>query len=286
MFWNKKKRKSKSTVKQVTPKTLDVKKPPKWQPTFGVDPASKINWEDKFVKTFQKFTSRHRAWDVWRDYILCHALAISNALDKRYYDQREDRYLKIINRYSKEEQLIFSELAAYTTMALEQNPEQDFLGKMFMKLELSNRSTGQFFTPYDVCSLMAEVTVADVPKKIKEQGYVSINDPCCGAGATLIAGAHAVRKQLEKCDPPLNFQNHVLIVGQDIDEIVGLMCYIQISLLGLAGFVKIGNSITNPISTDDSPEKYWYTPIYFSDVWSTRRAIAQLNKLFGKEDGK
>ena len=58
----------------------------------------------------------------------------------------------------------------------------------------------------------------------------------------------------------------------------------SISLLGLAGFIKIGNSITDPMSTDDSSEKYWYTPMYFSDVWSTRRMLRQINKLFGKGD--
>lgn len=42
---------------------------------------------------------------------------------------------------------------SYTTMALDQNQEQDFLGKMFMRLDLGNRSAGQFFTPYHVCEL-------------------------------------------------------------------------------------------------------------------------------------
>lgn len=212
MFWNKKKPKSKPQIKTTAPKTFKAKEPPpKWQPTFGetkkkdekppevtTKSEPKIDWEDKFLKSFQKLTYRRRAWDVWRDYILLHACSISNVLDKDNYDQREKRYLKIIHQYSKEEQAIFPELAAYTTMALD--------------------------------------------------------------------------------------QNHILVVAQDVDEIVGLMCYIQISLLGLAGFIKIGNSITDPMSTDDSSEKYWYTPMYFSDVWSTRRMLRQINKLFGKGD--
>ena len=298
MFWNKKKPKSKPQIKTTVPKTFKAKEPPpKWQPTFGetkkkdektpeviTKSEPKIDWEDKFLKSFQKLTYRHRAWDVWRDYILLHACSISNVLDKENYGQREKRYLKIIHQYSKEEQAIFPELAAYTTMTLDQNQEQDFLGKMFMRLDLGNRSAGQFFTPYHVCELMAEVVATDVLEKIEQYGYISINDPCCGAGATLIAGVHVIRKQLDHCDPPKNYQNHILVVAQDVDEIVGLMCYIQISLLGLAGFIKIGNSITDPISTDDSSENYWYTPMYFSDVWSTRRIFRQINKLFGKGD--
>lgn len=167
MFWNKKKPKSKPQIKTTVPKTFKAKEPPpKWQPTFGetkkkgekppevtTKSEPKIDWEDKFLKSFQKLTYRRRAWDVWRDYILLHACSISNVLDKDNYDQREKLYLKIIHQYSKEEQAIFPELAAYTTMALDRNQEQDFLGKMFMRLDLGNRSAGQFFTPYHVCEV-------------------------------------------------------------------------------------------------------------------------------------
>lgn len=161
MFWNKKKPKSKPQIKTTVPKTFKAKEPPpKWQPTFGETKKNgekppevttksepKIDWEDKFLKSFQKLTYRRRAWDVWRDYILLHACSISNVLDKDNYDQREKRYLKIIHQYSKEEQAIFPELAAYTTMALDQNQEQDFLGKMFMRLDLGIRSAGQLYGP-------------------------------------------------------------------------------------------------------------------------------------------
>ena len=227
MFWNKKKPKSKPQIKTTVPKTFKAKEPPpKWQPTFGetkkkgekppevtTKSEPKIDWEDKFLKSFQKLTYRRRAWDVWRDYILLHACSISNVLDKDNYDQREKRYLKIIHQYSKEEQAIFPELAAYTTMALDQNQEQDFLGKMFMRLDLGIRSAGQFFTPYHVCELMAEVVAPNALEKIEQYGYISINDPCCGAGATLIAGVHVIRKQLEHCEPPRNYQNHILVVA-------------------------------------------------------------------------
>lgn len=109
----------------------------------------------------------------------------------------------------------------------------------------------------------------DTVKKVEQDGYISINDPCCGAGATLIAGIHAARKQLEKAN--LNHQNHLLVVAQDIDETVALMCYIQLSLLGVAGYVKVGNSLTEPMTDNDDKENYWFTPMYFSNVWVLRR---------------
>lgn len=136
------------------------------------------------------------------------------------------------------------------------------------------RDNSQFFTPYHVCELMAKVTEEDVAAVVKEKGYITINDFCCGAGATLIAAINEARKQLEKVN--LNFQNHVLVVAQDIDEIVALMCYIQLSLLGVAAYIKVGDVFTQPMSTDDNGENYWFTMMYFSDVWTMRRVFHSL----------
>lgn len=61
------------------------------------------------------------------------------------------------------------------------------------------------------------------------------------------------------------------------------MCYIQISLLGVAGYIKVGNALTEPMTPGDSMENYWFTPMYFSDVWHTRRTIRTFMDLF-KED--
>lgn len=228
-----------------------------------------------FLKVFQQLTYRYRAWDIWRDFIVLFACALSNPVDKKHYEEREKRYLKIIHRYRKEEQEKFPQLAAYTVLALEENPEQDFLGSIFMELNLGSKFTSQFFTPYHVCELMAQITENDISDVVKEKGYMTIQDPCCGAGATLIAAIQEARKQLEKEN--LNFQNHVLVVAQDIDETVALMCYIQLSLLGVAAYVKVGNSLTDPISSDDGDKNYWFTMMYFSKIWVMRRLFRNLD---------
>ncbi|MFR0872513.1 MAG: N-6 DNA methylase [Oscillospiraceae bacterium] len=119
-----------------------------------------------------------------------------------------------------------------------------------MALNLGNDSGGQFFTPYDVCRMMAEMTCDNVLPTIEAKGYISINDCACGAGATLIAGVHAAAKQISKAG--LNWQNHILVTAQDVDYTVAYMCYIQLSLLGVAGYIKVGNSLTEPMCSDDS----------------------------------
>lgn len=284
MLWQKKKKRKKATKpKAVTlvapqqpveeiPQTTEPEKKeetPKQKKPVGKKSKKVLTPKKAFLEAFGRLTNRYRAWDVWRDFITMFACSLSNPLDKEHRDKRESLYLEIIKKYNKQEQELFPELAAQTVLALEENPEQDFLGSIFMSLNLGNESNGQFFTPYHVCELMAEVTMDNTVQKVEQDGYILINDPCCGAGATLIAAIHAARKRLEKAN--LNYQNHVLIVAQDVDSTVALMCYIQLSLLGVAGMIKIGNSLTEPITDNDNKENYWFTPMYFSNVWVLRR---------------
>lgn len=224
-FWKKKKRQTtaKKKTNAASPKTHSPKaKPvPEWKPTIpsptykppekGIgSKASKKLPEPKpktspkkndarkeFMDSFRKLTYRHRAWDIWRDFVIMFACSLSNPVDKDHYDEREARYMRIIRKYNKQEQAIFPELAAQTVLALEENQEQDFLGSIFMELNLGNESGGQFFTPYHICELMAEIALSDdVVRQVNEQGYITIHDPCCGAGATLIAGVHAARRKI------------------------------------------------------------------------------------------
>lgn len=303
-FWKKKSKKQSTTAKKksmVAPRAKSEYKPLTWEPTIPM-PEKKTNKENfisekipdkkipktkpveersdyrkEFLKTFQKLTYQHRAWDIWRDFVIMFACSLSNPVDKTHYDERERRYLCIIQKYNKQEQALFPELAAHTVMALEENPEQDFLGSIFMDLNLGSESGGQFFTPYHVCQLMADITIGDVAAQVEKDGYATIHDPCCGAGATLIAGVHSARKQLEKVG--LNFQNHVLVAAQDIDEIVALMCYIQLSLLGVAAYIKIGNTLTDPMTENDSLDDYWFTMMYYSDIWTMRRIFHKMDDL-------
>ena len=239
------------------------------------------DYEKDFINCFKKLTYSYNSFNVWSDFVTMFACSISNSLDKEHFDNREKMYLQIIKKYKKDEQIIFPELAAIVIMALEENQEQDFLGGIYMKLGLGNKSTSQFFTPYHICQLMAEIIIGNITNEVKERGYISINDPCCGAGATLIAGINVAKRILEKEN--MNYQNHLLIVAQDIDFTVAAMCYIQLSLLGVAGYVKVGNSLTEPISKNDNTENYWFTPMYFSDIWKTRRMLQKLNSML-KED--
>ena len=89
----------------------------------------------------------------------------------------------------------------------------------------------------------------------------------------------------------INYQTSVLFTAQDIDYIVGLMCYLQLSLMGCAGYVVIGDTLRHPLTALDRrgliprpDQNIWYTPFYFRDIWHYRRIGAQMELLFPPVD--
>ena len=165
------------------------------------------------------------------------------------------------------------EAMACIVEAFEENPEQDFLGVLYGDLGLLTSRKGQFFTPMSVCQLMAgmQLTEEDVKRKITENGYIIINDPACGAGATLIAAANRLRNM------GVNFQTSALFVGNDIDPVVAKMCYIQLSFLGCPGYIAVANTLSDPVTgnilmpDDKDTQDFWFMPMYFNEIWAMRR---------------
>ena len=218
--------------------------------------------EKEFIKTFEDLKYSRNSYSIWSDFVTICACSISNIVDKRYFDEREQMYLKIIKKYNKDEQELFAKLMAKTFIALTNNPKQDFLGKIFMSLNLGSASNGQFFTPYHICEFMAKMTidVENVKQTLNDTGVFSVCDPTCGSGALLIAAVNEINTAL-KDENSINL-GKIVFAGQDIDYIVAMMCYIQLSLLGMYGYIKVGNALTEPIIANDSLDNYWFTPRY------------------------
>lgn len=230
--------------------------------------------QTEFSKVFSRMCQTRSSWEVWADFVAMAAITISNAFDREEstHDDREQQYIRTIKRYTKAEQEGFPKLFALMVEALESEPDQDFLGEMFMGLELGNHWKGQFFTPYNVCRMMAEMQIDGIEERVERQGWVGISDPCCGAGALLIAARNVMVRQ------------HIgpagaLYVAQDVDRTAALMCYIQLSLLGCAGYVVVADSLLNPVvGPGHSPllltpmpgQEIWITPALYMEPWPTR----------------
>lgn len=240
----------------------------------------------EFVKLFDELTGYQHRWQAWQDMVWLFAASIANSIRTPHWEKREERYLEIIRKYDKKQQQIFPELFARLVLIMDDAVRYgfygDFLGELYMTLGLGNDAGGQFFTPYSVCVMMSEVTYSDsdrARREIELRGWTSCYDCACGAGATLISMAEVLKKH------DVNYQQHCIFVGQDIDYVTGLMCYIQLSLLGCAGYVHIGNTLTDPMTGHvlfgDGKDTTWYTPMYYSDVWELRRQRVRIRQAFG-----
>lgn len=231
------------------------------------------NKEKEFLDIFQQMCYSRSSWQVWADLMTAIACTLANSVDKTLprYTAREKEYAECIDRLGGVDKP--AKCFAIIVEALDQNPEQDFLGRLYMNLGLGNHWKGQFFTPYPVCECMAEITINDNIKNLEKKEWISVNDPACGAGATLVATANIFRKK------KINYQTRVLFTENDIDRVTAQMCYIQLSLLGCAGWVAVANTISNPVCgnplmpDERSGQEFWYTPFYFREEWSMRRQL-------------
>ena len=130
---------------------------------------------NEFVKEFNRLMTSRAAWEIWADFVTLSAISISNAVDKKHYQVREKEYMTVQSKYTQKEMEIISRLFAITVMALEREPWQDFLGSLYMNLDLRNHWKGQFFTPYDVTRLMAQITAGNIKRQISEKGLSLIH---------------------------------------------------------------------------------------------------------------
>lgn len=227
-----------------------------------------------FQKKLEELAYGRSLYDVWDDFITLSAVTIANAVCFR--QEREDIGQRIIKKYGKQGMKGMIELFAATVDALEKNPRQDYLGTMYMEFGFGNQYLGQIFTPYHIAEFMAKFSLPDEDSR----PYTTVYDPCCGSGVMLIAAFHRMI-ELKK-----NPQTQLLCAGQDLSFVAAMMCYIQISLLGIAGYVVVGNSLTEPLKGPSlvAPEAAWCTPLYFHKTWAMRR-VSEYLKEFQFEGG-
>ena len=204
-------------------------------------------------------------WEVWHDFIFYSALVISQKLT---FKELEEEGLFGMFKYPKEIRMLFSEMFKELVNLLN-SETTDVLGSLFMELKLNDHWKGQYFTPYSVSRLLSfmDMDEEELGKIIIDKGYIVVNDPACGAGSLLIGKAETLGKL------GINYSKRALFIGQDTSYIAALMCYVQISLYGMAGYVIIDDTLA-PIKHEK--KEIWYTPMFIIDKWEQK--IKERNK--------
>jgi hypothetical protein len=212
-----------------------------------------------FARAIQQLSHRHPAWRVYSDFCEMAALALANAVSTGpLHEKREQRYLEIVRGYSQQEARQIAQLLGIVTEALEVEPF-DFLGEMFMSLELFNHWKGQYFTPSCLTQVMAALTLDEsLTAAITERGFVTVQEPACGSGATVIGLALALRQR------KLNYQQQLHVTAVDVDSTAAHMAFIQLSLLHIPAVVVIGNTLT--LEQRDA----FHTPSHVLGLWDNK----------------
>lgn len=214
------------------------------------------------IKLLRDASRRRNLYDVFDDFVTMAAIAVANAVDLRQREAREAEYMRLVGRYERDELLLFPQMLAITTEALEAEA-RDFLGEVFGELELGNAARGQFFTPSELCRVMASLTVGSAEELrtlVDQRGYIRVHEPACGAGAMLIAFAE------EFAARGFSRSRQLHVVAIDVDRRAALMCYLQLSLLGIPAEIIVGNALTLEC------REQWFTPVHIIEGWTWRLA--------------
>lgn len=221
--------------------------------------------QQQIIKLLRAIAHRRGLDSTWSDWVEMGAIAIANAVDKSKFEQREQRYLDIVRQYQKEEVNNLVTAFAHLVMCWERRVTTgefgDVLGSTFMMMDMGNAATGQFFTPYEVSRLMAGIVMADqaeLQAQQQQRGYITLQEPACGAGGMVIAAIHAL------ADSGINYQQAMHVTAIDVDRRCAHMTYVQLALLHVPAIVIQGNALSLEVL------ETWYTPAHIFGGWSRR----------------
>ncbi len=204
------------------------------------------------IKKMESFRYKHGMLSAFQDALAMWTFALSNKFDYPARDRRERQYLEIAKKYNGAELEQFADIFADVMSLLTRchtDGFDDYLGCVYMNMDLGNKGSGQFFTPYHLSKLMAKMLFN--PDTLPAEGVVTMNEPTCGAGGMIMALADTLWN-----DHKFNYSDRLLVIAQDIDIKCVYMTYLQTALAGIPAVIYHGDTMAM---------KFWdvfYTPAY------------------------
>jgi len=165
--------------------------------------------------------------------------------------------METVRQYEAKDAERMAMLLAEVVMGLEAE-SGDFLGSLYMTLELGEAARGQFFTPFCISRMMAEMQLGDIDSLLADKPFFTVYEPACGSAGMLLAIAEVLREK------GFNPTRRLWVSCIDIDPVASGMAYIQLSLMGIAGEVVTGNALSG------ERRRVMYTPAHWIGDWSYR----------------
>lgn len=209
--------------------------------------------EKNIIKRVERLAGKYNPYNIFNDWITMLGLSIANActaIHGKVYNEREEWYKSIMNKYTKEEFDAFAEMTAYLVESLEEEMT-DVLGGVFMLSGAGNDRLGQFFTPFHLSELNAKIAL---DKMDLTEEKLKINEPSSGGGGMIIAVAKVLREM------GIDYQKKMEVVAQDLDWNGVFMSYVQFSLLGIDAIVVQGDTLIEPYVKGYPEDRVLRTP--------------------------
>ena len=149
---------------------------------------------------------------------------------------REEEYLQVAGRYSREELNEFAKAMGCMVLEMESKPFTDLLGVYYCEVQskFTRDVGGEFYTPQEVGKVMAKISV-NAPAAIEVGKPITMNDPASGSGGLILsvaeefAAAGAVDLIRATC--------------QDISKTACDMAYINTTLWGIPARIIWGDTL-------------------------------------------
>lgn len=177
-----------------------------------------------------------RTFDDFLELAYCALAKQTHAPDSARGEALEARYGRIATDRPADYMASMAELLALAAEGV--CLDCDFLGEVAGDLGSLSEHLGQFFTPFHLSRVMAGMVMGNVGELIAERGYVTICDPCSGAGGMILAAASHVAAQGH--DP----SRVMLATTCDVSLTAYQMTYIQLALRGIPAHCYHGNSLS------------------------------------------
>lgn len=209
--------------------------------------------EKNILKRIERLAGKYNPYNIFNDWITMLGLSIANActaIHGKVYNEREEWYMSIMNKYTKDEFDAFAEMTAYLVESLEEEMT-DVLGGVFMLSGAGNDRLGQFFTPFHLSELNAKIAL---DKMDLTEEKLKINEPSSGGGGMIIAVAKVLK------DNGINYQKKMEVVAQDLDWLGVFMSYVQFSFLGINAIVAQGDTLMEPYVKGYPEARVFRTP--------------------------
>ena len=191
----------------------------------------------KILEGIDRSKSRQENFRNFLEMAYC-AIAKKTQTGEKKANALEGRYMEIVGTYSdKDDVRKMPELLTLATLAISEGG-CDFLGEIAGEIEALDKQNGQFFTPYHVSKLMAQIQMPDIASWIDDKGFFSLSDPAAGAGCMILAAADMVEEQ------GYDLMETMSVQVIELNRTTYHMLYIQLSLRGVAAEVIHGNSLT------------------------------------------